>query len=134
MEVILKANLIVNNMENAEKLKKLEHHAEYLLDLDSHPEIESVFGVQVSSANEINNKFPIKTFKTSNEECKGDLIRRIDLIDPTVKDIIAILSTYFPGDAKFYTSGCSQFSLYINLQRNYCTVDDSDSVYEEEEE
>ena len=34
--------------ENAmEEIKKLEHHAERLLDLDSYPEIKSVYGVKV---------------------------------------------------------------------------------------
>lgn len=29
------------------RLKKLEHHAEYLLDLENWPEIESVYGCKV---------------------------------------------------------------------------------------
>lgn len=31
-----------------EEMKKLEHHAERLLDLDSYPEIKSVYGVKVN--------------------------------------------------------------------------------------
>lgn len=34
-----------------EEIKKLEHHAEYLLDLDNYPEIESVYGVKVEEEN-----------------------------------------------------------------------------------
>ena len=133
MEVILKVNLDTDSKESAEALKQLEHHAEYLLDLDSHPEITSVHDVQVSLVNEVNDKFPIKWFRTSNEECPGDLIQRVDLQDPTVGEVIALLSANLPKDAKFYTSGCNCFSMYINRQRGYCTVDDSDSVFEEEE-
>lgn len=133
MEVILKVNLEVDKRDDAENLKKLEHHAEYLLDLGSHPEISSVHDVQVSLVDEVNSKFPVKVFRTSAQECPGDLIERIDLQNPTVGEIIALLSANLPKDAKFYTSGCNFFSLYINRQRNYCTVDDSDSVFEEEE-
>lgn len=38
----------VSSKEAAEKLKKIEHHAEMILDLDSHPEITSVYGVTVN--------------------------------------------------------------------------------------
>lgn len=30
-----------------EEMKKLEHHADYLLNLDEYPEIKSVYGVEV---------------------------------------------------------------------------------------
>lgn len=30
-----------------EEIKKVEHYADYLLDLDNYPEIKSVFGVKV---------------------------------------------------------------------------------------
>ena len=30
-----------------EEIKKLEHHADYLLNLDEYPEINSVYGVKV---------------------------------------------------------------------------------------
>lgn len=30
-----------------DEIKKIEHHAEILLDLDSYPEIKSVYGVKV---------------------------------------------------------------------------------------
>ena len=30
-----------------DEIKKIEHHAEFLLDLDSYPEIKSVYGVKV---------------------------------------------------------------------------------------
>lgn len=46
--VELKLYLDVTDETAAENLKKLEHHAEYLLDLDSHPEITSVYGVTVN--------------------------------------------------------------------------------------
>lgn len=37
--------------ENAiEEIKKLEHHVEYLLNLEEYPEIESVYGVKVEEA------------------------------------------------------------------------------------
>ena len=48
--VKVELNLEVRDKQTAENLKRLEHHAEYLLDLDSHPEIKSVFGVKVSNA------------------------------------------------------------------------------------
>lgn len=130
MEVILIATLDVDK-DKVEELKKLEHHIEYLLDLDSHPEIKSVYGVQVTPYNEVDDKFPTNIIRASNGECKGDLLERIDLVDPTVEEMIVLLSQ-LPKNTKFYTSGCNQFSLYINRQRDYCTVDDSNSVYEEE--
>lgn len=48
--VKVEMNLEVDSEQAAEALKRLEHHAEFLLDLDSNPEIKSVFGVKVSSA------------------------------------------------------------------------------------
>lgn len=39
----------VPNEDDIEELKRLEHHVEYLLDLDSYPEIESVYGVVVET-------------------------------------------------------------------------------------
>ena len=45
----------IEDKENAmEEMKKLEHHAERLLDLDSYPEIKSVYGVTVTEIE--NNK------------------------------------------------------------------------------
>lgn len=35
-----------------DKAKKWEHHAEYLLDLDSYSEIKSVYGCKVTEINE----------------------------------------------------------------------------------
>ena len=37
----------VNDEKGVEELKKLEHHADYILDLDSFPEVKSVYGVTV---------------------------------------------------------------------------------------
>ena len=37
---------------NVEALKKLEHHIDYLLDLDNWPEIESVYNVEVVQVEE----------------------------------------------------------------------------------
>ena len=34
--------------KDIEKLQVIEHHAEYLLDLDSWPEIKSVYGVEIN--------------------------------------------------------------------------------------
>ena len=34
-----------------DEIKKIEHHADYLLDLDSYPEIKSVFNVKVKEDN-----------------------------------------------------------------------------------
>ena len=42
----------VPNEEDIEEIKKLEHHAERILDLDSYPEIESVYGVNVETVKE----------------------------------------------------------------------------------
>lgn len=39
----------IPNEEDIEEIKKLEHHADYLLDLDSYPEISSVYGVTVET-------------------------------------------------------------------------------------
>lgn len=44
----------IENEESMEEIKKLEHHAERLLDLDSYPEIHSVYGVTVTEIE--NNK------------------------------------------------------------------------------
>ena len=33
-----------------EEMKKLEHHADYILDLEAYPEIKSVYDVQVEEA------------------------------------------------------------------------------------
>jgi hypothetical protein len=38
------------NENSIEEIKKLEHHAEYLLNLEEYPEIESVYGVKVEEA------------------------------------------------------------------------------------
>lgn len=59
--VKVEMNLEIDNKQTAENLKQLEHHAEYLLDLDSHPEITSVFGVKVSEVeccHSISNNVP----------------------------------------------------------------------------
>ena len=48
----VKITMYLNIDETAmDEIKKLEHHAEYLLDLDNHPEIESVYGVTVTEEN-----------------------------------------------------------------------------------
>lgn len=44
--LILKMELEVNESK-VEEIKKLEHHVEYLLDLDSYPEIKAVKNVCV---------------------------------------------------------------------------------------
>lgn len=46
--VKVEMNFEVDNKQAAETLKRLEHHAEFLLDLESNPEVKSVFGVKVS--------------------------------------------------------------------------------------
>lgn len=38
------------NENDIEEIKKLEHHVEYLLNLEEYPEIESVYGVKVEEA------------------------------------------------------------------------------------
>jgi hypothetical protein len=44
----LKVTMYFEVEENSvEELKKLEHHAEYLLNLEEYPEIKSVYGVKV---------------------------------------------------------------------------------------
>ena len=42
-----------------EEMKKLEHHIENLLDLDSYPEIKSVFGVKIEKESEEERKIII---------------------------------------------------------------------------
>lgn len=42
----------VNNDSDVETVKCLEHHVENLLDLDSWPEIKSVYGVKIEEAKE----------------------------------------------------------------------------------
>ena len=42
----------VPNEDDIEEIEKLEHHAERILDLDSYPEIESVYGVTVETVEE----------------------------------------------------------------------------------
>lgn len=36
-----------------EEIKRLEHHAEYLLNLEEYPEIKSVYGVKVEEEKEL---------------------------------------------------------------------------------
>ena len=38
----------IEKLEDLEAIKKLEHHAEYLLDLDNYPEIKNVHDVHVN--------------------------------------------------------------------------------------
>lgn len=46
---VVKIEMYLEVDDNAiDEIKKLEHHAEYLLDLDSYPEIKSVYGVKVN--------------------------------------------------------------------------------------
>ena len=48
MSKTVKVTMYLEVDENkVENVKKIEHHAEYLLDLDSWPEIKSVHGVEV---------------------------------------------------------------------------------------
>lgn len=37
---------------SVDEIKKIEHHADYLLDLDSWPKIKTVYGVKVSEEKE----------------------------------------------------------------------------------
>lgn len=47
--VTLEIKMKIEVPENAvDEIKKIEHHAEYFLDLDSYPEIKSVFDVKVN--------------------------------------------------------------------------------------
>ena len=46
--VTMRMNIDANDLE---KLKTIEHHADYLLDLDNWPEIKSVSNVTVQPAN-----------------------------------------------------------------------------------
>ena len=44
----LKVIMYLEVEENSiEEIKKLEHHVDYLLNLDEYPEIKSVYGVEV---------------------------------------------------------------------------------------
>lgn len=49
MSNVVKVELYMDmkDKKSAESMKKLEHHAEMLLDLESNPEIKRVFGVKV---------------------------------------------------------------------------------------
>lgn len=40
----------------AEKTKRWEHHANELLDLDSYPEIKSIYGCKVEETKELENE------------------------------------------------------------------------------
>lgn len=42
----------VPNEEDIEELEKLEHHADYILNLDEYPEIASVYDVTVETVEE----------------------------------------------------------------------------------
>lgn len=44
--------LDVPNKADVEEIKKIEHHVDYLLNLDEYPEIESVFDVSIEEVNE----------------------------------------------------------------------------------
>ena len=48
--------------ENAlEEIKKLEHHAEYLLNLEEYPEIKSVYGAKVEEEKELTENVIFKS-------------------------------------------------------------------------
>lgn len=47
MEVMVTMYFTVENNEDFQEVKTIEHHAERLLDLDNWPEIKSVYGVRV---------------------------------------------------------------------------------------
>lgn len=121
----------VNTEEDAKLLKKLEHHAEYLLDLDYCPEIKSVHGVKViTKATNPNLIVSRKMFRVKeNTSAKGDVMIQLKLDNPTVGDMVSLLSGFNP-EAKFYTTGCSSFNLYIDENQKFCTVDESDTIYE----
>lgn len=131
-QIKLEMILDVDTKENAEALKKLEHHAECLLDLDSYPEIKSVHGVKViRKADETDFIVSREEFKVREDVpgIKGDIMTKVRLENPTVGDIISLLSELHP-ETEFYTSGSSSFTLYINKKHDFCTVDESDTVYE----
>lgn len=46
----IEMNIDINDDDFAE-IKKIEHHADYLLNLDDYPEIKSVFDVKVTAIN-----------------------------------------------------------------------------------
>lgn len=52
MKVIKLEMFLAVEDEAVEEIKKVEHHVEYLIDLDNYPEINSVFGVKVEQVEE----------------------------------------------------------------------------------
>lgn len=47
MKTVKVEMFLVVNADAVGSIKKFEHHAEYYLDLDAHPEIKNVYGVRV---------------------------------------------------------------------------------------
>lgn len=60
-----------------QNLKVLEHHAEYLLDLSSYPEIESVFGFRVTRTKEgvVSCSFEVGQFYRNIDTVTGEVNR-----------------------------------------------------------
>ena len=52
MDVKVQMNLEIED-DFLDEIKKIEHHAEYLLDLESYPEILTVYGVKVEVINTV---------------------------------------------------------------------------------
>lgn len=46
----IEMNIDING-DDFDEIKKIEHHADYLLNLDDYPEIKSVFNVKVTAIN-----------------------------------------------------------------------------------
>ena len=46
----IEMNIDIND-DDFDEIKKIEHHVDYLLNLDDYPEIKSVFNVKVTAIN-----------------------------------------------------------------------------------
>ena len=129
MKVLFTAVMDVES-EKAKYLKKLEQHPDYLLDLNTNPEIKSVYGVHITLEDELSKVVTDeKEFVSTTFPDKNNTIIKKSLAEPTVGDMIALLSS-LPRNMKFCMSGVENYNLYINKDKNYCSVDENDYVFD----
>lgn len=129
MKVIFNAVINVESEEGAKALKNLTY-PEFILDGVRYPQIESTDIVQITLENELSKVVTDeKEFVSTTFPDKGNTIIKKSLAEPTVGDMIALLSS-LPRNMKFCMSGVENYNLYINKDKNYCSVDENDYVFD----
>lgn len=82
---LVKVSMIIDT-EDIEAIKKLEHHAEYLLDLDSYPEIKNVSHVEVEELNKKFEPFHIVENKGTELELEDEDLEFLDTVYNSIYD------------------------------------------------